>query len=461
MRNLASRIVFALLAGLILVSCSGAPTKELEEAKAAIAKAEAVEAEKYAKTDIGEAKEDYTQANTFVEQSKNDEAKEKAITSKDKAVKAYGVAVEGRAMDYYEKDKTLMEQAEENFAPVLRTDDFNKAKGDFVVLETQIGNKEWEAAYTNGYQLYNLLTNIVTYCQAQTEKAKNAINKAQNEYDLAANSQIVQKYAMADLEKALKPLEEARAVYQDAKLDEAVAKAEEALALIEAAKDKAQKAYEADLKKQQQDYEQFQLQREEEIKAEKAKAEEYLKKAKQMLDKLKELEAGKSGSSLDSGINKVVLQYGEMIFIAQMFKVDDVKTDTPKADAAVDTQDGSSDEGTELAPVSDEEVTIELVEKYYQLAEEAYANGEYLDAIDYAREAMRLAELLMNKQEGKTYTVILNPKDRDCLWKIAARMYDNNAWMWPIIWKANADQIKDPDLIYPGQIFKIPPSIIK
>ena len=28
---------------------------------------------------------------------------------------------------------------------------------------------------------------------------------------------------------------------------------------------------------------------------------------------------------------------------------------------------------------------------------------------------------------------------------------------WPIIYKANRDQIKDPDLIYPKQVFKIPP----
>ncbi len=45
----------------------------------------------------------------------------------------------------------------------------------------------------------------------------------------------------------------------------------------------------------------------------------------------------------------------------------------------------------------------------------------------------------------------------ECLWKIAGypEVY-NNAAKWPIIYRANKDQIKDPDLIYPNQIFSIP-----
>jgi len=43
------------------------------------------------------------------------------------------------------------------------------------------------------------------------------------------------------------------------------------------------------------------------------------------------------------------------------------------------------------------------------------------------------------------------------LWKIASypEVYGNGA-KWPNIYRANKDQIKDPDLIYPNQIFEIP-----
>jgi len=44
----------------------------------------------------------------------------------------------------------------------------------------------------------------------------------------------------------------------------------------------------------------------------------------------------------------------------------------------------------------------------------------------------------------------------DSLWSIAGKqeVYDNS-YQWPLIYKANRDQIKDADLIYPGQDFSI------
>ncbi len=46
----------------------------------------------------------------------------------------------------------------------------------------------------------------------------------------------------------------------------------------------------------------------------------------------------------------------------------------------------------------------------------------------------------------------------DHLWGIAKKKeHYGNGFAWPIIYKANRDQIKDPDLIYPDQVFKIPP----
>jgi len=45
----------------------------------------------------------------------------------------------------------------------------------------------------------------------------------------------------------------------------------------------------------------------------------------------------------------------------------------------------------------------------------------------------------------------------ECLWKIAAypEVY-GDAVKWPLIYRANKDQIKDPDLIYPNQVLEIP-----
>jgi nucleoid-associated protein YgaU len=54
-------------------------------------------------------------------------------------------------------------------------------------------------------------------------------------------------------------------------------------------------------------------------------------------------------------------------------------------------------------------------------------------------------------RDGK---VIVQPGNS--LWRIARRAYGKGA-QYTIIYEANADQIRDPDLIYPGQIFTVPP----
>lgn len=52
---------------------------------------------------------------------------------------------------------------------------------------------------------------------------------------------------------------------------------------------------------------------------------------------------------------------------------------------------------------------------------------------------------------GSVYVV----QKGDCLWKISQKMYRNSS-LWPRIYMANRDKIKDPDLIYPGQRLVIP-----
>lgn len=69
----------------------------------------------------------------------------------------------------------------------------------------------------------------------------------------------------------------------------------------------------------------------------------------------------------------------------------------------------------------------------------------------------KVAGLLNSIQKEKTYTVGTWAQNRDCLWNIAKKkdIYDN-AWMWPKIWQGNRDQIKDPDVIKPRWVLKIP-----
>ena len=44
----------------------------------------------------------------------------------------------------------------------------------------------------------------------------------------------------------------------------------------------------------------------------------------------------------------------------------------------------------------------------------------------------------------------------ECLWVISSyKEIYNDPFMWPLIYKYNKEKIKDPDLIFPGQVLDI------
>ncbi len=65
---------------------------------------------------------------------------------------------------------------------------------------------------------------------------------------------------------------------------------------------------------------------------------------------------------------------------------------------------------------------------------------------------------LYREKKVKNYTVGTWAENKDCLWNISAKadIY-GDPFQWPKIWQENSGQIKNPDIIFPGQIFKIPP----
>ncbi|MCS6808531.1 MAG: hypothetical protein NZ661_06955, partial [Candidatus Kapabacteria bacterium] len=69
---------------------------------------------------------------------------------------------------------------------------------------------------------------------------------------------------------------------------------------------------------------------------------------------------------------------------------------------------------------------------------------------------------LYRTKKSNTYTVGTWAENRECLWNISARseIYDD-AFLWPKIWVANRSIIRNPDIIYPGQEFVIPPKADK
>jgi nucleoid-associated protein YgaU len=75
-------------------------------------------------------------------------------------------------------------------------------------------------------------------------------------------------------------------------------------------------------------------------------------------------------------------------------------------------------------------------------------SGRPAYAIELPFERARPDQIVL--AEGR---VVVQPGNS--LWRIARRVYGKGA-QYTIIYEANADQIRDPDLIYPGQVFEVP-----
>ena len=64
---------------------------------------------------------------------------------------------------------------------------------------------------------------------------------------------------------------------------------------------------------------------------------------------------------------------------------------------------------------------------------------------------------LYREKKIKSYTVGTWAENRDCLWNIAGKteIY-GDPFQWPKIWQANKDEIRNPDVIFPGQVLTLP-----
>lgn len=98
------------------------------------------------------------------------------------------------------------------------------------------------------------------------------------------------------------------------------------------------------------------------------------------------------------------------------------------------------------APKADRQAELDAMKK-----NKISALPEFFDKVH--NQLQRKLDAWEDAPKEVNYTVVRG----DHLWGIAKKKehYDN-PFAWPMIYRANRDQIKNPDLIYPKQVFKIP-----
>lgn len=99
----------------------------------------------------------------------------------------------------------------------------------------------------------------------------------------------------------------------------------------------------------------------------------------------------------------------------------------------------------------------------YQDAQQKTVEEKQKRLEELGREVTEKSEEIQKQAQEdifEVYPTIYVVKKGDSLPSIAARheIY-NDSYMWPIVYKANRDQIKDPKIIYVGQDLKIPREI--
>ena len=77
-------------------------------------------------------------------------------------------------------------------------------------------------------------------------------------------------------------------------------------------------------------------------------------------------------------------------------------------------------------------------------------SGKVVSRVEVPFERGNPVEIIKALAEGK---VVIQPGNT--LWNIARRLY-GSGFRYTVIYKANKEQIRDPNLIYPGQIFETP-----
>ena len=95
-------------------------------------------------------------------------------------------------------------------------------------------------------------------------------------------------------------------------------------------------------------------------------------------------------------------------------------------------------------------------EKNLAEAKARQKDADIIKGVEFAQKAVDDAKAALSACEAanaKKYIV----KSGDCLWRISNNKATfGDPFLWPLIYKLNAGQIKDPELIYPAQEFLVP-----
>lgn len=390
-----SILIIAVSSVLMFMACKlGVPIREMSNAKQGINTAEKVMADKYAPEELDAAKKKLVESHDQITDKNVDNAKKAAEDSSNLSLAAYNKSLPILSKETIAVAETSLGEAAELYAERLAPDEYSDAEVKLKQANDQYQNKQYAEAYDSAVKA--------------DEKAKNARNIALGKKDMLRDSIVEVKRTMEEAEK-----------YGAKKYSP------EKLALASENVDIAEKAYDAqELKKGFSAVEIAKLNADEALLAAlKKTAAEKLASAEKAV-----AQAEKSKYAADK---KVEMSAARESLENAKLKLADLKY-------------------KESIAASEEALRLSML-----VMDKKIAAAEIAEVSDVDRQGQQAQQQLTDEKDYFLYTVQWRDKYKDCLWYIAKRFYKNGL-LWKKIYKANTDQIQDPNLIYPGWVLKVP-----
>ena len=449
---------------LLFTSCQlDVPIKEMVAARKAISRAYEVKADKYAPDQLKKAEDELYQSHEFCKKEDVDKGREQATASKKDADSAIETALPLLAADTLEQAKKTLAEAEKLYAEKYAAEDYEKAKTLLTESDILNTNREYWNSYIKALNSISSSQNAIDASKQQIP-AVTALAASLREEAATLKNGETDEAILKDISDAGAFLESADSLISDENLKEASSRIDDArkkLSAVKTAKEKNRLT--ARIATLRQEMDKLKNERGAEFAAEDIETVAAL---------LNEAESSIQQDDLNTASGKTdeaeeKLGYAgnktlEGIAAEKIASVNQLKESIAAKDSGNRFQNelnAASEKLAQSRALLDRKSYGESIEK----ATEAETD---LNALSITVETAYMAKKEPEKEtsDGKKptmggegiYVVQYHKKNTDCLWRISLKVY-RDARLWPRIYMANRQQIKDPDLIFPGQRFIIPP----
>ncbi len=406
------------------------PVEKMGNARLGIQEAESVKADQYAPEEMKKARDLLIESHAQIEKEELEEAAKKADESKAASDAAYKKALPLYVAEFQKDAKDKLDQADKLNAGVYASEEFTQA-GD----EYNAGQKNTEEGkYFPAIENYKKSSEHSSVAISESEKQREVLETSlsESEESLAQVKGLGSgNYPEEEVGQLERDIEQARNYLNEGNFKSAAPLVTSIAEKTQSVKSTSNANYAKSLNEE---------------------AKQKVEEAEKNLNDLK--------SSLQEADNAVVVENSPSVQESLKASEDTIfaakealtASENAFADGAYDESIRQSNEAIRLADLAnDQKPEIEYLfdrEKQNYAAKVATANAKA------EKDKANKDKAGDTTAKSSTHKV----KYKECLWCISQKkgVY-GNARMWKKIYRANKDKIKNPDLIYPGQVFIIPP----